>query len=86
MILAVIALLVRGPWLALYAVAAFLLVVSLELWVETMQTLALVLVAAVIAAAIGIPARDPSRPGTRAGAHRCAQSWTSCRRLRSSST
>ena len=54
-ILAVIALLVRGPWLALYAVAAFLLVVSLELWVETMQTLALVLVAALIAAAIGIP-------------------------------
>ncbi|SDF65990.1 glycine betaine/proline transport system permease protein [Blastococcus aurantiacus] len=54
-VLAVIALLVRGPWLALYAVAAFLLVVSLELWVETMQTLALVLVAAVIAAAIGIP-------------------------------
>ncbi|RBY74926.1 proline/glycine betaine ABC transporter permease [Blastococcus sp. TF02-09] len=54
-VLAVIALLVRGPWLALYAVAAFLLVVSLELWVETMQTLALVLVAALIAAAIGIP-------------------------------
>lgn len=54
-VLAVVALLVRGPWLALYTVAAFLLVVSLELWVETMQTLALVLVAALIAAAIGIP-------------------------------
>lgn len=54
-VLAVIALLVRGPWLALYSVAAFLLVVSLELWVETMQTLSLVLVAALIAAAIGIP-------------------------------
>ncbi|MGY1729214.1 ABC transporter permease [Geodermatophilus sp. SYSU D01062] len=51
----VLALLLRGPWLALYTVLAFLLVVSLELWVETMQTLALVLVAAVIAAAIGIP-------------------------------
>ena len=54
-VFAVVALLLRGPWLALYTVAAFLLVVSLELWVETMQTLALVLVAAVIAAAIGVP-------------------------------
>ena len=44
-----LALLLRGPWLALYTVLAFLLVVSLELWVETMQTLALVLVATVIA-------------------------------------
>jgi glycine betaine/proline transport system permease protein len=50
-----IALLVRGWGLALYTVLAFLLVVSLELWVETMQTLALVLVAAVIATAIGVP-------------------------------
>ncbi|PRY40229.1 glycine betaine/proline transport system permease protein [Geodermatophilus tzadiensis] len=51
----VLALLLRGPWLALYTLLAFLLVVSLELWVETMQTLALVLVAAVIAAAISVP-------------------------------
>ena len=51
----VLALLLRGPWLALYTLLAFLLVVSLELWAETMQTLALVLVAAVIAAAIGVP-------------------------------
>jgi glycine betaine/proline transport system permease protein len=50
-----LALLLRGPWLALYTLLAFLLVVSLELWVETVQTLALVLVAAVIAAAIGVP-------------------------------
>jgi glycine betaine/proline transport system permease protein len=50
-----IALVVRGWGLALYTVLAFLLVVSLELWVETMQTLALVLVAAVIATAIGVP-------------------------------
>ena len=50
-----VALLVRGWGLALYTVLAFLLVVSLELWVETMQTLALVLVAAVIATAIGVP-------------------------------
>jgi glycine betaine/proline transport system permease protein len=54
-VFAVIALVVRGPWLALYTVAAFLLVVSLELWVETMQTLALVLVAALIATVIAVP-------------------------------
>ncbi len=54
-VFAVLALLLRGPGLALYTAVAFLLVVSLELWVETMQTLALVLVAAVIAAAIGVP-------------------------------
>src|SRR3712207_9424133 len=53
-VFAVLALAVRGPWLALYTVLAFLLVVSLELWVETMQTLALVMVAAVIAAAVGV--------------------------------
>jgi glycine betaine/proline transport system permease protein len=46
---------VRGWGLAVYTLVAFLLVLSLELWVETMQTLALVLVAAVVAAAIGIP-------------------------------
>ncbi|GAB4083091.1 ABC transporter permease subunit [Modestobacter muralis] len=50
-----LALLVRGPWLALYTLLAGLLIVSLELWAETMQTLALVLVAAVIATAIGVP-------------------------------
>jgi glycine betaine/proline transport system permease protein len=54
-VFALIALVVRGWGLALYTVLAFLLVVSLELWVETMQTLALVLVAAVIATAIGVP-------------------------------
>lgn len=54
-VFAVVALLLRGPWLALYTVLAFLLVVSLELWVETMQTLALVMVAAVIAAVIAVP-------------------------------
>lgn len=54
-VFALVALVVRGWGLALYTVLAFLLVVSLELWVETMQTLALVLVAAVIATAIGVP-------------------------------
>jgi len=49
------ALAVRGWGLAVYTLVAFLVVLSLELWVETMQTLALVLVAAAIAAAIGIP-------------------------------
>jgi glycine betaine/proline transport system permease protein len=51
----VAALAVRGWGLAVYTLLAFLAVVSLELWDETMQTLALVLVAAAIAAAVGIP-------------------------------
>jgi glycine betaine/proline transport system permease protein len=49
------ALLVRGWGLAVYTLLAFLLVLSLELWDETMQTLALVVVAAAIATAVGIP-------------------------------
>jgi glycine betaine/proline transport system permease protein len=54
-VLAVLALVTRGIGLAVYTVLALLLVLSMELWVETMQTLALVLVAAVIATAIGVP-------------------------------
>ena len=54
-VFALLALVLRGPGLALYTVLAFLLVVSLELWVETMQTLALVLVAAVVATAVAVP-------------------------------
>jgi glycine betaine/proline transport system permease protein len=51
----VIALLARGVGLAVFTVLAFLLVASLNLWPETMETLAVVLVAAVIATAIGVP-------------------------------
>ena len=54
-VLAVLALVTRGVGLAVYTVLALLLVLSMELWVETMETLALVLVAAVIATAIGVP-------------------------------
>jgi glycine betaine/proline transport system permease protein len=54
-IFAVIALLVRGWWFALITCVGFLLIDSLRLWPDTMLTLAVVLVAAVIAAAIGIP-------------------------------
>jgi len=49
------ALVVRGWGLALYTLLAFLLIVSLELWTDTMQTLALVLVAAGLATLIGVP-------------------------------
>lgn len=49
------ALSVRGVGLAAYTLLAFLLVLSLNLWVETMDTLALVLIAALIALAVGIP-------------------------------
>ena len=53
--LAVIAVLARGWLLGVYAVLAFGLVLSLELWEEAMQTLALVLVAAALAALVAIP-------------------------------
>jgi len=49
------ALAARGWGLALYTALAFLLVLSLELWEQTMQTLALVLVAAALATVIAIP-------------------------------
>ena len=50
-----VALLVRGVGLAVFTVVAFLLVASMNLWPETMETLAVVLVAAVLATAIGVP-------------------------------
>jgi glycine betaine/proline transport system permease protein len=49
------ALAVRGWGLAAYTLVAFLVVLSVQLWTETMQTLALVLVAAALAAVVGIP-------------------------------
>ncbi|TCK22655.1 ABC transporter permease [Pseudonocardia endophytica] len=54
-ILTVAALLVRGWGLAVFTLVAFLLVDSLNLWQETMETLGVVIVAAVIATAIGVP-------------------------------
>jgi glycine betaine/proline transport system permease protein len=55
LVFTVAALLVRGVGLAVFTLVAFLLVSSLDLWEETMETLAVVLVAAVIATAIGVP-------------------------------
>jgi glycine betaine/proline transport system permease protein len=49
------ALLVRGVGFAVFTAIAFLLVASLDLWQETMETLAVVVVAAVIATVIGVP-------------------------------
>jgi glycine betaine/proline transport system permease protein len=49
------ALLVRGAGFAVFTAVAFLLVASLDLWQETMETLAVVVVAAVIATVIGVP-------------------------------
>lgn len=54
-VLTVAALLARGIGFAVFTLIAFLLVSSLDLWPETMETLAVVLVAAVIATAIGVP-------------------------------
>jgi glycine betaine/proline transport system permease protein len=51
----VVAVTVRGWWFGLATCVGFLLVDSLRLWTETMQTLAVVLFATLVAAAIGIP-------------------------------
>ncbi|WP_460624474.1 ABC transporter permease, partial [Kineosporia babensis] len=50
-----LALLVRKWGLALFALGAFVLIQAMDLWVEAMQTLAVVLVAAVLAVVIGVP-------------------------------
>jgi glycine betaine/proline transport system permease protein len=49
------AVLASGWGLALFTALAFLLVDSMELWTQAMQTLAVVLVAAVIATVVGVP-------------------------------
>ena len=54
-VFAAIAWLARGWGFALFAAVAFALIQSMELWDATMETLAVVLVAATIAAAVGIP-------------------------------
>lgn len=54
-LLTVAALLVRGWGLAAFTLLGFLLVDAFGLWTETMQTIAVVLVAAVIATAVGVP-------------------------------
>lgn len=54
-ILTLAALLVRGWGLAVFTLIGFLLIDALDLWQETMETLGVVIVAAVIATAIGIP-------------------------------
>jgi glycine betaine/proline transport system permease protein len=54
-IFAIWAMLARGWGLALFTILAFLLIDSMRLWTQAMQTLAVVLVAAVIATAIGVP-------------------------------
>ena len=54
-VLAVVGLLARGWAFALYTVLAFALIVSFDYWIETMETLGVVLVAAAVAAAVGVP-------------------------------
>lgn len=54
-LLALFAWWIRGKGFALFTVLAFLLVDAMRLWDETMSSLALVLVASVIAVVIGVP-------------------------------
>src|SRR3712207_3249332 len=55
LVLVALALLERKWGFGLFTLLAFLLVLGMGLWVEAMQTLALVVVATVFAVAIGIP-------------------------------
>ncbi len=54
-ILSAIALFLAGWRVALFSVVGLLFIISLDLWEAAMQTLALVLVAAIVSLAIGIP-------------------------------
>lgn len=54
-ILAVLALWLRGPVAAVLALCGFLLIDSVELWDQAMDTMALVLVASVITVALAVP-------------------------------
>lgn len=54
-LLAGLALLVRGVGFAVFALLGFALVSSFDLWEDTMETFGLVLVAALIAVLIGVP-------------------------------
>jgi glycine betaine/proline transport system permease protein len=53
--LAVAALLVRGWAFALFTAVGFLLISALDLWREAMETLGVVIVAALVATAVGVP-------------------------------
>lgn len=55
LVLAVLPLLVQRFGIALFGLLAFLLVDGMDLWEETMQTLAVVLVATVVAVLVGVP-------------------------------
>ncbi|GAA3647105.1 ABC transporter permease [Microbacterium marinilacus] len=52
---ALLAWLVRSVWMAAGTAVSFLLILSMNLWVAAMQTLALVLVSALIAVVVAIP-------------------------------
>jgi len=54
-IAALIAWLVRSIWMALGTAVSFVLILSMNLWVGAMQTLSLVVVAALVAVVIAIP-------------------------------
>jgi len=55
LVAALIAWTVRSLWLALGTIVSFALILSMELWVPAMQTLSLVIVAALVAILIAIP-------------------------------
>jgi glycine betaine/proline transport system permease protein len=55
LIAALIAWAVRSAWMAVGTIVSFVLILSMNLWVPAMQTLSLVIVAAIVAVLIAIP-------------------------------
>jgi len=56
LLLGMIAYMIAGSGVALFSVVGFLLIISMELWIPTVETLALVLSATLFALLVGIPA------------------------------
>ena len=80
-----LALLERKWGFGLFTLIAFLLILAMGLWVEAMQTLALVMVATIFAVAIGYRSAS-GRRAVGGSATWSGRFSTSCRRCRCSST
>ena len=81
-----LALLERKWGFGLFTLLAFLLILAMGLWVEAMQTLALVVVATVVRRRHRDTGRDLGRAQPAGQQRRSGRCWTSCRRCRCSST
>lgn len=85
LIFAALATFIAGWRLAVFTVLGFLLIISMDRWTEAMSTLALVLVATIVAVAVAIPIGVVAAYSNRVSAT-LSRSSTSCRPCRPSST